>query len=55
MINLKELELKVILNVVRNKLSKEGTPKTEKVPIKGKNNFITFSRRRSYYRRTCRN
>ena len=49
-INLTELELKVILDVIPNKLVKEGIPKREGIPIKGKNDFKTFSSRRSLYR-----
>ena len=33
--NLKELELKVILDVVPNKRAKEGISKKEEIPIKG--------------------
>ena len=45
-INLKVLELKVILDVEQNKSETEGIPKREEIPIKGKNDFKTFSSRR---------
>ena len=41
------------MDVEQNKSAKEGIPKREEIPIKGK--IWLQNHRRSYYRGTCRN
>ena len=46
-VNLKEIELKAILDVVPNRWAKEGIPKRKEIPVKGKNDFRTCNSRKS--------